>query len=378
MPTARWGLGLAGATNGKLYAIGGFNGADLATVEEYDPATNAWTNCGGTPTTTHCAPMPTARHALAVVAAPNGKLYAIGGQNGATFPAAVEEYDPATNAWATRAALPTPRYGLAAVAVASGKLYAIGGFNGGPLATVEAYDPATNTWVPRAPLLQASEYPGAAAAGSGKLYALGGFGGGAALASAQEYDPAANSWAQQFPMNTARYGLGAAAAPTGKLYAIGGTPNDVTYLDRVEEFTPPGPPPPTATPTPTQTATPTRTLTPTITPTPYPRPNVAVQVAPSAGTLQTTITARDAACAQGNNQLQALQFTRLSNATVDVGSPPLATVANPTTVPLPAHPASIPLTVRRTTSGQGATVEVVVTDGCGTWPTFIGGGPSAF
>jgi hypothetical protein len=149
--------------------------------------------------------------------------------------------------------------------------------------------------------------------------------------------------------------------------------------------------PPSATPTssltstrtltPTRTRTPTRTLTPSITPTatPYPRPNVEVQVAPSGGTLQTTITARDAGCAQGNNQLQSLLITKLTNATLDVATSPITIVlTTPTTVSLPAHPASIGLTVRRITPGLAATVELTASDGCGSWPTFIGGGPSAF
>jgi hypothetical protein len=142
-------------------------------------------------------------------------------------------------------------------------------------------------------------------------------------------------------------------------------------------------PTPTLTPTrtPTPTATPTRTATvpPTPSPTPFPIPNVGVQVTPGGGTLQTTITARDAGCAQGNNQLFSLQFTRLANATVDVATSPVTTVsAAPTTATLSGHPPSIQLTVRRPASGQAATVELTVTDGCGTWPTFVGGGPTAF
>ncbi|HEY7059852.1 MAG TPA: hypothetical protein VII06_00125 [Chloroflexota bacterium] len=57
---------------------------------------------------------------------------------------------------------------------------------------------------------------------------------------------------------------------------------------------------------------------------------------------------------------------------------PVTHVAAPTTVSLPAHPASIGLTVHRLTPGQAATVELTVTDGCGAWPTLVGGGPSAF
>ncbi|HEY7061018.1 MAG TPA: choice-of-anchor Q domain-containing protein [Chloroflexota bacterium] len=137
--------------------------------------------------------------------------------------------------------------------------------------------------------------------------------------------------------------------------------------------------PPTATPT--RTPPPTATPLPPPTATPYPRPKVAVGVSPnpSAGTLQTSITARDAGCAGGNNQLVSLQFTRLTNATVDVATAPPTSVAAPSTLSLPApHPASIGLTVHRLTAGQAATVELIVTDGCGAWPTFVGGGPSSF
>jgi hypothetical protein len=184
-------------------------------------------------------------------------------------------------------------------------------------------------------------------------------------------------------MHVARAGLGAATAPaTGKLYAIGGT--DVTsYFPWVEEFTPAGAAgPPTPTSTPTRTATPTPTATPAVprtpTATPYPRPNVGVGAIPnpSARTLQAPITARDAGCAGGNNQLLSLRFTRLTNATVDV--PGAGSVSAPQTMALPSHPASLTLTIHRVTDGQATTVELIVTDGCGDWPTFVGGGATVF
>ena len=62
--------------------------------------------------------MPTARGFLALAAGPNGKLYAIGGAVAGTagnnIVNIVEEYDPATDTWATRAPLPAPRYALGA------------------------------------------------------------------------------------------------------------------------------------------------------------------------------------------------------------------------------------------------------------------------
>jgi hypothetical protein len=142
-------------------------------------------------------------------------------------------------------------------------------------------------------------------------------------------------------------------------------------------FVPAPPPPATSPPLPTATATPTRTPTPS--PTPYPRPNVVVQAVPgaTAGRLQSTLRARDAGC-MPNNQLLALRFIQLTNASVDI--PGVGTITAPTTAPiaLPGQPAAVTLTVNRLVSGQAATVEFIVTDGCGQWPTFVGGGPGAF
>jgi hypothetical protein len=73
------------------------------------------------------APMPTARVYLGLAAASNGKLYAVGGENGGLLLATVEEYNPATNTWATKAPMPTARAGLGFAAAGNGKLYAVGG-----------------------------------------------------------------------------------------------------------------------------------------------------------------------------------------------------------------------------------------------------------
>ena len=41
MATARDAVGVA-VLDGKLYAVGGYGGGHLSSVERYDPATNAW------------------------------------------------------------------------------------------------------------------------------------------------------------------------------------------------------------------------------------------------------------------------------------------------------------------------------------------------
>ncbi|MBI2940586.1 MAG: hypothetical protein HYY04_09130 [Chloroflexi bacterium] len=137
MPTARRYLGAAAASNGRIYAIGGYNGSTLATVEEYDPATNTWTTR---------ASMLIGRWGLAVVAASNGRIYAIGGY----LNSIVEEYDPATDAWTIRESMPTARFGLAAAATNDGRIFAIGGM-GTAFSTLDTVEEAVLPVLPATP-----------------------------------------------------------------------------------------------------------------------------------------------------------------------------------------------------------------------------------
>jgi predicted outer membrane repeat protein len=131
-----------------------------------------------------------------------------------------------------------------------------------------------------------------------------------------------------------------------------------------------------ATGTPTPTATGTRTAMPTPTTTPYPQPNVAVQTAPDApGRLRVTLTARDAACGS-NNTLYDLRFGTMTNAQVDAGDGTLHGGGFAYSLPTPAR--QVTFYIVRQTAGQASTVTVTVVDGCGAWPTFVGGGPGAF
>ena len=86
------------------------------------------------------APMPTPRSDL-VVAVIHDLLYAVGGNDGAPL-ATVEVYDPTTNAWTARASMPTARVD-AQGAVKDGRLYVVGGYSGTntPRAELEVYTP---------------------------------------------------------------------------------------------------------------------------------------------------------------------------------------------------------------------------------------------
>ena len=181
-----------GVTGGRLYVIGGYTQSafsvwhPVATVYEYDPDADTWTQR---------APMPTPRGALSVTEH-EGKLYAIGGYDRTANSAAVEVYDPAGNTWASRAPLPTPRDHLATATV-SGKVYAIGGRLNGDyrrnLSVTEVYDPAIDRWALAADLPTARSGITAAEVG-GRVYVFGGEGGEGTFRENEAYDPARDTW----------------------------------------------------------------------------------------------------------------------------------------------------------------------------------------
>ena len=121
------------ALAGKIYLFGGESGGTIFDViDVYDPGTDSWTTL---PTR-----MPRPRAGAAAVLLNDRILLIGGGNNTEGCLAAVEEYDPALDRWATREPMPTPRLLLAAT-VSNGIVYAIGGEHGPAFAVVEAYDP---------------------------------------------------------------------------------------------------------------------------------------------------------------------------------------------------------------------------------------------
>lgn len=221
MPTKRSDLSLTSAITGKVYAIGGYNQMPLDVVEEYDPLTDHWTNR---------APMPTARSLFgSALGAKDGKIYAIGGwgtKDQGWVLDTVECYDPLNDIWKTLSPLPTARGELAIAAATNGKIYAIGGIgkDGIPLDTVEEYNPKTDTWTSRAPMSVGRYCLAAAGASNDMVYAMGGLYGCRPTNLVEEYDPVNDSWTAKSPMPTPRWFLAVAAAavPHDKIYAIGG------------------------------------------------------------------------------------------------------------------------------------------------------------
>lgn len=99
-----------------------------ATLEVYDPAIDAWATK---------TPMPTARVGVGAGVV-DRILYAVGGSDGVNVLNTVEAYDPATDSWTTVASIPTARY-LSQPQGINGVLYVAG--SGTAIATLEAYTP---------------------------------------------------------------------------------------------------------------------------------------------------------------------------------------------------------------------------------------------
>jgi hypothetical protein len=235
MPTARFFAAGALGADQRIYVFGGgHHGGDVFNVvEAYDPSTNTWSTR---------ASMPTARVRLAAATAPGGTIFVVGGAtasgvNGVAL-TALEAYDPVTNTWTTRAPMPTARYGLALVTAPNGRLYAIGGYSTSAdqaLGFVEEYNPATDQWVRRADMPTARVHFGATLGPDGRVYVAGGDLGGFSPQTALEvYNPATDTWETETPIPTARPEVAAATA-AARIFVVGGLQiNDELRL--VEEY----------------------------------------------------------------------------------------------------------------------------------------------
>lgn len=184
----RYELGAA-AFNGKIYAMGGNNGSNSNINEEFDPQLDVWTTK---------AVVPLARWGLTCTEL-GGLIYAVGGQiNGVVVVPNNDAYNPAGNTWTTKQPATVQRYSHSAAA-AGGLLYVFGGWISGASTTssVEAYNPISNSWSFKASMPDANAFSGAAAL-NGKIYIVGGIG---ALATRNlEYDPASNTFAIKAPV----------------------------------------------------------------------------------------------------------------------------------------------------------------------------------
>jgi N-acetylneuraminic acid mutarotase len=217
--------------NGKLYVFGAWGGGNpfgvFNFVEEYDPATDTWASK---------APMPTTRSG-AVAVTYNNKIYVFGGSydydgdvtgTGRINYDVVEAYDPGNNTWQTITHMPALLQGFA-VGVVGDNAYIIGGADDSlqPNVNVYAYNFTTGNWTTSgfAPLPTPGIYPHSSAAPvvNGKIYLIGG---GLTLPdgggdNVDIYDPVSNTWQTDVPLPTPTTGH-LSVVVDNKIYVIGG------------------------------------------------------------------------------------------------------------------------------------------------------------
>jgi hypothetical protein len=225
MTTPRCGLTVV-AIRGLVYALGGTNNSDntaLATVEMFDPNHRTWVKKKN---------LPHARTSFGAGVL-GAKIYVAGGADGMKRLASVDVYDPATDAWDIVASMTDGRSGVAAVGDAlRGLFYVLGGSGvQSNLKLVEAYDPKTNSWHSEPPLLAALDEPAAVAGVDGTIFVVGGSDG-----PNIEYDSwqlqhngskgGTGKWVQlKAEMHKSRLSCGLAMVK-GVMYAVGGFSNE--------------------------------------------------------------------------------------------------------------------------------------------------------
>ncbi len=189
-------------------------------MEVYDPASDSWTTK---------TPMPTPRGYL-VVATVSNKIYAIGGITGGdlnniTYLKATEEYDPASDTWTEKAPIPITAIPFNSVlgnffltgAAINGKIYVAVGYSEGDI-PIYIYDPATDTWTTGKSISKFNNEPYFSVASSSHFYVLNGD-------HFLQYSPSDDEWRElPLPLTSilgSVYGT-CLASNNDNIYSIGG------------------------------------------------------------------------------------------------------------------------------------------------------------
>jgi len=208
----------AAVVDGRLYVLGALVGPQFVAVGDvyrYDPKTNAWEQLNSMPPSTE-------RGAGGTVAI-GAKIYVAGGYRLGSV-ADFSAYDTAADTWEILPSLSEARDHLVGGAV-GGKVYAVGGRRNGSLrGSVDEFDPSSGAWGSKAPMLTARAGC-AAAVIADRIYVAGGEGNRSAQSGVfpqnEAYDPAKNRWEALQPMLTPRHGTGGAAL-NGIFFVPGG------------------------------------------------------------------------------------------------------------------------------------------------------------
>ncbi|GJG96849.1 kelch repeat-containing protein [Cupriavidus pauculus] len=222
--------------NGKVLVAGGFNQlggfvTNLASMDVYDPVTNAWT----TMTTTLASPR--AQHAAARL--PDGNVLLAGGIGnggllGTTEIVAID--DSGTSVSPAPVVFGNVTMGTT---LADGSVLVLGDATSAAAPRAYRYDPTTLTWTASS-MISARSIPTVTRLADGRVLVSGGTlvsSGGVRTTSTEIYDPATNTWIAGAPMAAGRAAAQAVVLADGSVLMLGGSVGS-TDVAIVERFTP--------------------------------------------------------------------------------------------------------------------------------------------
>jgi N-acetylneuraminic acid mutarotase len=220
---------MAVGAGGRLYVLGGYNGAGMPLRTTLVLESGRW----------RALPRMPFGRAAAGAAVANGKIVVAGGVTaGATRLARnALSFDLRTRRWSIVPG-PTPREHLAVTSL-GGVVYAVAGRTSGldtNLMHFESYRPGDRTWRRLAPVPDARGGTGAAAV-RGVVVSVGGEEPGGTIEEVLGYRIADRRWIQLDDLRTPRHGVGVAALG-GRVYVIGGGPEPGLTVSTANESLP--------------------------------------------------------------------------------------------------------------------------------------------
>ena len=160
--------------DGRVFLAGGYgDDGQLASVEVYDPTSDAWTTV---------APMSVGRSGASATLLDDGRVLVAGGLPPYSVSRyglkSAEVWDPQTDSWSDAGAFARGRYGHTATKLPDGRVLLVGGQNARDTYThvdLEVYDPATNTWTTSGALPIGVQQHTATSLPSGDVLVVGGY-----------------------------------------------------------------------------------------------------------------------------------------------------------------------------------------------------------
>jgi len=214
----------------KVYAFGGQNleYATLSETEVYDPLRDVW-SLGPS--------LGLARRNCAGASTADGRVFAIGGFDGMNIISSVEALDPRMKNWVTIPPLSVPRSSAVAAATQDGRIVVAGGTSGSRLKTVEIWEPRTNRWEKASADMNEIRSAAALASVSGRIFAVAGVDAEQNVHSSLEmFEEELHAWTYRHSCLTPRMDLSACGVEGTVM--IGGGQNHEETLSTVEFYQP--------------------------------------------------------------------------------------------------------------------------------------------